>query len=307
MKTALVLGGTMFFGKKLVERLLEEGVAVTIATRGQASDDFGDRVERLIVDREDKNTLEEALSKRSFDIVYDQSCFSPQEALDICDTLNGKISKLVFTSSGAVYDFGVNKIEGDFDPYTYSTSELKGRREYKGIFGYQEAKRVAEAVYFQKASFPVVAVRLPIVVGEADYTERLKFHVEKVVKEEPLHIPNLDNILDFITSDEAANFLFELGLSSFEGPINGSAPDDVSFRDLMKQIEDIVGTKAVYTDEQNENTMSPYALPASYSLCSKKAEQLGFTFRSVNDYIPELVQFYFKKVNGTRDETQENK
>ncbi|WP_216827779.1 NAD-dependent epimerase/dehydratase family protein [Alkalihalobacterium elongatum] len=306
MKTALVLGGTMFFGKKLVERLLDEGVDVTIATRGQVKDQFGDRVERLIIDRENRSTLETAFSQH-FDIVFDQSCFSPQEAMDVCEVLEGKISKLVFTSSGAVYDFGVNKVEGDFNPYKFPISKLKGRREYKGIFGYQEAKRMAEAVYFQKASFPVVAVRLPIVVGEDDYTERLKYHVDKVAKGEPLHIPNINNILGFITSDEAAAFLYELGQNSFEGPINGAAPDDLSFRELMQRIEEIVGKRAVYTDGKNQQTMSPYALPDSYSLCSKKAEQIGFTFKRVNEYLPQLVQYYFQIINGSIDETRAKK
>ena len=34
MKKILVLGGTRFFGRKLVERLLKEGHDVTIMTRG---------------------------------------------------------------------------------------------------------------------------------------------------------------------------------------------------------------------------------------------------------------------------------
>ncbi|QIZ06594.1 hypothetical protein HFZ78_07655 [Priestia megaterium] len=47
---------------------------------------------------------------------------------------------------------------------------LKGRREYSGYVGYQEAKRAAEAILFQHAQVPVVAVRLPIIIGKDDYT-----------------------------------------------------------------------------------------------------------------------------------------
>ena len=53
MKSALILGGTQFVGKRLVQLLIDEGVDVTIATRGKTPDSFGDRVSRLIIDRED--------------------------------------------------------------------------------------------------------------------------------------------------------------------------------------------------------------------------------------------------------------
>ncbi|MDF2682752.1 MAG: hypothetical protein K0R47_3942 [Brevibacillus sp.] len=43
----LVFGGTAFFGHRLVRLLLGDGHDVTIATRGQIPDDFGDAVTRM--------------------------------------------------------------------------------------------------------------------------------------------------------------------------------------------------------------------------------------------------------------------
>jgi len=37
MKSALILGGTQFVGKRLVQLLLAEGIEVTIATSGKDS------------------------------------------------------------------------------------------------------------------------------------------------------------------------------------------------------------------------------------------------------------------------------
>ena len=42
-----------------------------------------------------------------------------QEALDTLNALEGKVRKYVFTSSQAVYDFGVNHKEEDFNPLEY--------------------------------------------------------------------------------------------------------------------------------------------------------------------------------------------
>ena len=41
----LVIGGTRFFGIDMVNELLTAGHDVTIATRGKASDSFGDNVD----------------------------------------------------------------------------------------------------------------------------------------------------------------------------------------------------------------------------------------------------------------------
>ncbi|HEY4554390.1 MAG TPA: NAD-dependent epimerase/dehydratase family protein, partial [Bacillaceae bacterium] len=53
MKSALILGGTRFFGKELVRCLLDKGVDVTIATRGKSGNPFGEEVRQLIADRYD--------------------------------------------------------------------------------------------------------------------------------------------------------------------------------------------------------------------------------------------------------------
>ncbi|MGC5324310.1 hypothetical protein [Brevibacillus sp. SYSU BS000544] len=60
MKSAIVLGGTLFFGKHLVQDLLDFGFEVTIATRGKTPDPFGDKVKRIQLDRVQRETVEAA-------------------------------------------------------------------------------------------------------------------------------------------------------------------------------------------------------------------------------------------------------
>ncbi|MGQ0518565.1 epimerase, partial [Bacillus sp. D-CC] len=82
-----------------VEALLQEGHDVTIATRGITEDSFGSAVKRLIVDREDEKQLAERLEDKSYDIVYDNLCYSSNAAKIICEVLRGKTKKYVMTSS----------------------------------------------------------------------------------------------------------------------------------------------------------------------------------------------------------------
>ena len=47
----LVIGGTRFFGIPMVNELLSKGHDITIATRGNNSDSYGDKVNRIILER----------------------------------------------------------------------------------------------------------------------------------------------------------------------------------------------------------------------------------------------------------------
>lgn len=58
----LILGGTRFFGIHMVDELLSEGHQVTIATRGNVKDHWGERVERIILERTDADSMKQALA-----------------------------------------------------------------------------------------------------------------------------------------------------------------------------------------------------------------------------------------------------
>lgn len=283
----LVLGGTRFFGKKLVELCLQNGHSVTILTRGQSGNPFGTKVKQLIVNRDDADSLSQALASTTWDIVYDNICYSPNEALNICEILEGKTKKLVFTSTLSTYEIdGIIKTEEDFNPYNYEVR--MGNRE---DFSYGEGKRQAEAVLFKEATFPVVAVRFPIVMGENDYTRRLHFHVERILQEQPISLPNIDAKMSFITDDEAAAFLYFAGTTPIEGPYNATAAGAISLKDLLGLIEETTGKHAkISLVGGDDKSQSPYGVPADWYMSTTKAESAGFTFSQLHDWLPSLVK-----------------
>ena len=81
----LVLGGTRFFGIPMVNELLKAGHEVTIATRGRATDSYGDRVKRIIVERTDAADLKEKLSGIHFDVVIDKIAYCSNDIKYILD------------------------------------------------------------------------------------------------------------------------------------------------------------------------------------------------------------------------------
>ncbi|MFK9090842.1 NAD-dependent epimerase/dehydratase family protein [Bacillus salipaludis] len=288
MISALILGGTQFVGKRLVQLLLDEGVEVTIATRGRTPDSFGDQVSRLKISREDGESLRVAFQNKQWDVVFDQTCYSSQEALDTIKALEGKIQKYVFTSSQAVYDFGTNHKEENFNALEFQPS-LKPRGEYIGYVGYQEAKRAAEAILFQQAKVPVVAVRFPIIVGKDDYTNRLKFHVDHVADGKAMFIENPDLRYSFIDSAEAAKFLVSIAKSDYQGAINPGSSGDSSLRELVTLIEDLMEKRA---NLQSDGDPSPYNLPGSWSVDTSRANSLGCYFTPLDQLLGQLVRYY---------------
>jgi nucleoside-diphosphate-sugar epimerase len=288
MKSALILGGTQFVGKRLVQLLIDEGVEVTVATRGLKADAFGDQVSRLIINREDAESLEKAFKDKTWDVVFDQTCYSSQEALDTLNELKGKVQKYIFTSSQAVYDFGTNHVEESFNPFVYKPV-LKSRRDYIGYVGYQEAKRAAEAILFQNADFPVVAVRFPIIIGKDDYTNRLQFHVENVKEGKPMFIEHPDFRYSFIDSGEAASFLLSMTKSDYQGPVNPGSAEDISLIELVELIENLIGTEAILSDDGDP---SPYNLPGAWSVNTSLVKSMGYRFVSLDSLLKSLIRHY---------------
>ena len=179
MRKVLVFGGTRYFGKRLVDLLLENGDQVTIATRGNVKDDFGNLVSRIQVDRaSEKSMVENFSDSEIWDVIYDNICYSSNEAKIAMNLFKDKVKKYVFTSTMSVYGFGKQAlVESNFDSTVYPIKMLN-----RSDTDYGEAKRMAEAYFIQNATFPVTAPRFPIVLGLDDFTKRLHFHIERISK-----------------------------------------------------------------------------------------------------------------------------
>lgn len=288
MQKVLVLGGTRFFGKKLVERFIQQQAEVTIVTRGLAADAFGDAVKRLQVDRTDAEALRAALGSEEFDLVYDNICYGPETAEEAVKLFEHRTGKYIVTSSVSVYPFGEpRKTEAAFDPYSYALPDPA-----QETIDYAEGKRLVEAVLLQQASFPVTAVRFPIVLGHDDYTRRLHFHVEHVQNGKPIGIPNPEAAMSFIDADEAADFLLWLGQSSLTGPINACSNGEISPGTIISLIERVTGKEAVVLSgvEAEGGNQSPFGIPESWYFDTTKAQTAGFTFRQLNEWMPKLIR-----------------
>ena len=280
----LVLGGTRFFGVHMVNDLIEKGHEVTIATRGQASDDFGDSVMRIRLDRTDEDSIKAMISDTHYDVIIDKIAYCSNDVRKLLD--NADCDKYIYMSSTAVYDpLHPDTKEDDFDG---NSGELIWCD--RPDFSYDMVKRHAEYALWQKYSDKkFVAVRYPFVIGKDDYTKRLYFYVEHVLKQMPMKVDNLDNQMSFIKSDEAGKFISFLVDKDFTGAVNGCSHGTISVKQILDYLKQETGMSAVLSEDGDP---APYNGMPEYSINTQKAESLGFEFSDINDWIFGLLDYY---------------
>ncbi len=283
----LVIGGTRFFGIHMVEELLKAGHEVTIATRGIASDSYGNRVKRIIIERTNEESMK-TLREYYFDVVIDKIAYCSNDIKYAMENIN--CDKYIYMSSTSVYNpKHINTLEEDFDGNSDDFVWCN-----RMAFPYEEIKRQAEYALWQ--AYPDkkwIAVRYPFAIGKDDYTKRLLFYVEHTIKSIPMNIDNLDYQMGYIRSDEAGNFIAFLVDKDVNGAINGSSKGTMSLREIIDYVENKTGAKAIISKEGDD---APYNGEPEYSINVDKANTLGFKFSELQDWIYDLLDYYIELV-----------
>ena len=291
----LMLGGTGFFGIYAVKRLLENGHQVTIATRGQTKNPFEGQTTHISLERTSAESIAKALKGKSYDIIIDNLVFCSNDVKYLLDV--AECGKYVYSSTIAVYDedLQMNMPESHFDPLNTGSKEAPkyliwcGREELP----YGERKRQAERAIFQAYShIPAAALRIPYVIGQDDFTKRLQFYVEHVLKELPMYIDNINESISFIFSEEAGEFLAWVAQNDIQGPINGSNPGTISVGEIISYIEEKTNKKAIYSPNGDPGA---YNGRLAFSALSTRANKLGFHFAPLFPRFYNLLDWYISQ------------
>jgi 2'-hydroxyisoflavone reductase len=160
----LVLGGTLFLGRHVVDAALERGHQVTLFNRGQTRPDLFPDVEKL---RGDRDGDLGALAGRDFDAVVDTSGRVPRLVSETLDAL-GAIGHYTFVSTISVY--------ADLSTPPTESSPLAELREPTEVWeeAYGELKVLCENVVRER--FPDAFIPRPgLIVGPWDPTGRFTY------------------------------------------------------------------------------------------------------------------------------------
>ena len=194
----LVLGGSYFAGKKIVEYLAEQGYEVTVLNRG-TKPVSAKNVMQLCCDRNDAEGMKAVLSGSAFDYVIDVSWQDVSWVKHLCDALDFEpVKKLVFISSSAVYDVECLQIP-------FKEEDTLAENKYWTFYG--QGKIDAERYYeefLRSKSTNLVILRPPYIYGEYNYAQRESLIFRQLIEEKPVVIPKSNPRLQFIYTEDLA-------------------------------------------------------------------------------------------------------
>jgi 2'-hydroxyisoflavone reductase len=184
MARVLVIGGTLFIGRALVEHLLERGDDIVIMHRGSGTP-FGDRVGEIRCDRNDIPAVHAALKNTSFDVVYDnvydwQRGTTAEQVSAAAQATADGLQRYVFMSSVAAYGDGIDLDEGD----------ALARDDHPD--DYMRHKASSERALFAlhaDSGLPVTTLRPAFVYGPSNPFDREAFFWDRITAGRPVIIP----------------------------------------------------------------------------------------------------------------------
>jgi 2'-hydroxyisoflavone reductase len=236
----LILGGTAFIGRHLVEAALARGHDVTLFTRGRTNPGLFPEVEHLTGDREvDLSPLE----GRTFDAALDTCGYVPRVVRASAGLLADRIERYVFVSSISVYvDAPVLTETTPTQPAPDPASEDIGAY-------YGPLKALCEQA--AEAALPgrTLVIRPGLVVGSHDYTGRFSYWPKRVAEGGDVLAPGRpETRVWLIDARDLAEWTIRLVEAQATGVLNAVGPRaPLSFGELLEQCRRITGSGARFT------------------------------------------------------------
>lgn len=307
----LVIGGTLFIGRRLVQTLAKQGHELTVLHR-RNQHDLGRKVANLQADRNDLQQMQGALKGKSFDVVYDLAYDwergTTAEAVHGAATiLNGNVGRYVFMSSAAAYGDGLNHHEGD----------ALAPEAHPNI--YMRNKACSERALFrlhQRHGIPVVTLRPPFVYGPGNPMYREQFFWDRLRDKRPLILPGDGRrLMQFVY----VNDLVEACVRVLNAPnvcghaFNIANPRPLTQLEVVEAFAEAAGKPGEVVRVPRErivraggHPMGPqlyfgvyFDVPPITTIISKAQRVLGFKPTSFSDGLKETYRWYlrhFKRV-----------
>jgi 2'-hydroxyisoflavone reductase len=237
----LVLGGTSFVGRAIVEDALASGHTPTLFSRGKTGGDVFPDVERRTGDRDAGDYA--SLADGSWDAVIDVTGYLPRHVAQAADAIGDRGgSRYLFISTGSVYD----RTKGR-DGMTEDTPRLAPERGTEEITAdtYGPLKVACEDDVLARFGDRATIVRPGIVAGPHDPTDRFTYWVRRAARGGRVALPGRpDQPVQVVDARDLARLVITLVEQDRPGTYNAVGPaEPVTLDELIR-----VCTKAAGSD-----------------------------------------------------------
>jgi 2'-hydroxyisoflavone reductase len=235
----LVIGGTVFLGRHLVDAALERGHEVTLFHRGRHAAHRPGEVEEVLGDRACDLGL---LAGRQFDAVVDTCGYLPRHVGEAASAL--RTDHYTFVSSASVYadlaTVPVTETNRVHAPPGPEQTAVDGQWYGPQKAGCERALAVAR-------SGPALVQRVGLIGGPHDPTDRLTYWVTRMRRPGPVLAPAVpDQPVQFIDARDLAAWTLDAAAAGTTGTMNVNGPRGLTFGRLLAACGD---AEIAWTDE----------------------------------------------------------
>ena len=297
----LLIGGTRFLGRHLVNSARSRGHIVTLFNRGQTNPNLFMQVDKIHGDRE--KDLDQLTGH--WDAVIDTCGYFPRIVRMSAEALKDKAAHYVFISSISVYS--------DFSKIGIKESDPVGKIEdetMEEITGesYGPLKALCEKAVQDVFGIRSLIVRPGLIVGPHDPTDRFTYWPVRIAHGGEVLAPDRPDVLtQVIDVRDLAKFIIDLIEQNVSGVFNATGPDhELSLGRLFDTCKLIGNSDAKFKwaplEFLNQNNVAPWSdmpvwLPdtgedAGFARVDiSKALRAGLKFLSLEETVHDTLEW----------------
>ncbi|KAA0274141.1 MAG: SDR family oxidoreductase [Chloroflexi bacterium] len=302
----LIIGGTRFVGRHLVNSARARGHEVTLFNRGKSNPGLFRRVKAIQGDRE--KDLDQLTAE--WDAVIDTCGYLPRIVRLSAEALKDKVGRYVYISSISVYasfkKIGIKESDAVGTLADESLEEITGE-----TYGSLKAlcEKVVQDVYGPRS----LIIRPGLIVGPHDPTDRFTYWPLRIAKGGDVLVPdNPSAMTQFIDARDLADFIIKLIDQNVSGTFNATS-NPVTLSTVFETCKRISKSNANFkwapVDFLEKNNVAPWSdmpiwIPevgddAGVSQVDiSKAVNAGLTFTPLAQTIKDIYDWEFERPEG---------
>lgn len=304
----LVIGGTKFFGKAIVDDLLNDGHEVTLFSRGNNRPPFFDAINHVSGDRNDADDFKTKLTHQTFDAVIDNIAFTADDVRAALNAFAGNAGRYIFTSSAAVYYTGEMTMPVAEDDVNFAFQPPAGEEDAP-LWRYTLGKLEAERVLLDQDDLEYTIIRPPIVLGPEDPSLRGYFYFQRLLDERPIILTNggVQSFRLAYSRDLSRGYLRALASERAENAIyNLNQSEIIQLTDLIETSAEALGVEPDIVSIPHQTLQDAgFEYPETYApvqnfvpSIEKAQSELSYTTTSFEDWIAETARWYRDHYQG---------
>lgn len=253
----LILGGTIFLGRHLVEAAIARDHQVTLFNRGQHNPDLFPKVEKL---RGDRDGGLEALRGRTWDAVIDTCGYIPRLVKASASLLEESVGYYCFISTVSVYAEPPFTGMDETAPLGKVENEMT---EQVTAETYGPLKVLCEKAVENNFNGRALIIRPGLIVGPQDPSDRFTYWPARLARGGEVLAPgDPDRLIQFIDVRDLADWSISMIEQHQTGVFNATGPDyPLTFGELLKCCREVTGSDGTFTWVSDQYLLDNQVVP----------------------------------------------